>query len=190
MKKVICLILTIGLLLGFSGTAFADLSYEDLPDNLKKWVHPDEVGKIIDLSKGGTVIYDSDHNTSDIDDLEANKNAVLVYYNGTKVSFPDAQPFVNQDSRTLIPVRAVVEEMKCKVDWNEETQIVTISRGTIEINLKIGENKATINGVEITFDTKAEINKSRSYVPLRFVSQTLGASVQWIGEDRTVRITE
>lgn len=35
MKKIICLVLTIGLLFGFSGTAFADLSYEDLPENLK-----------------------------------------------------------------------------------------------------------------------------------------------------------
>jgi hypothetical protein len=56
--------------------------------------------------------------------------------------------------------------------------------------LKIGENKAVINGKTVTFDTRAEFKNGRTMVPLRFVSEVLGAKVTWDQNTKTVDINE
>jgi hypothetical protein len=68
--------------------------------------------------------------------------------------------------------------------------IVSIDKGGIHIRMKIGESKATVNGVVKTFDAKSVLTpKYRTMVPLRFVSETLGAAVEWDEKTYTVTIT-
>lgn len=183
MKKTIIFVLVVLLVVGMTGQAIADM---------KDWFSHDEAKEgSLDLSDNVDYVEDNPgHNSSHIDDLDANVNHVLVYVDGKKVTFPDVVPFVNKDNRTLIPVRAVVEEMDCNVEWDGQKQLVTISKENTVIKLVIGEKKATVNGKEVTFDTKAEIIESRTFVPLRFVSETLGAKVAWVGEKRTVYIQQ
>jgi hypothetical protein len=56
--------------------------------------------------------------------------------------------------------------------------------------LRIGENRATVNGKNVAFDTKAEFKNGRTMVPLRFVSEVLGAKVTWDQNTKTVDINE
>lgn len=178
MKKLLVILLAVTILFGFAGQGMA-----------ADWVNPDHKGKDIDMSDKIIDLGDAETSgySTGIDD-NSDANRVLVYVNENKIFFPDAQPFINQDNRTLIPVRAVVEEMGCLVDWNGDNQLVTITKDDITIQLKIGEKKATVNGSEITFDTSADIVQSRTFVPLRFVSETLGAKVGWIEEQKTTYI--
>ncbi|MEB3103301.1 copper amine oxidase N-terminal domain-containing protein [Ferviditalea candida] len=104
---------------------------------------------------------------------------VSVVMDGEKIWFPDAQAFVDENSRTLVPVRFVAEKMNAKVGWEAETMTVPIERGDQRILLTIGESTAMVNGKEETFDTKAIISGGRTFVPLRFVSEVLGATVKW-----------
>lgn len=113
---------------------------------------------------------------------------IKVYVNENKITFPDAKPFINNDNRTLVPIRSVAEALGADVTWEGDTRTVIIEKDK-RITLKIGESRAYVNQKEKKFDTKSIIKKERTFVPLRFVSETLGAKVEWNGKNRTVLIT-
>ncbi|MCF6095382.1 fibronectin type III domain-containing protein [Microaerobacter geothermalis] len=114
-------------------------------------------------------------------------NSVSVSIDGLGIKFPDAQPYINEDDRTMVPVRFIAEarHIEADVSWNPFTRTVTIEKPNSDgktktiIKLKVGENKGLVNGREVTFDTKAVIKDDRTMVPLRFVVETLGARVFW-----------
>lgn len=107
-------------------------------------------------------------------------SSITVKVDGKVIDFPDAKPYVNSDNRTMVPVRFVAEALGCDVYWEVEGKnVVTIHKGGNRINLKIGENKATYNEVVKTFDTSAITLDGRTFVPLRFISELLGAIVEW-----------
>ncbi len=117
------------------------------------------------------------------------QNTVAVYVDGEKLSFPDQVPFINPDSRTLVPVRFVSEALGANVDWNGELQRVDISHQGKGIKLTIGQKEAKVDAGVVTLDTNAAIVSDRTMVPLRFVSECLGAEVEWNGNVREVYIT-
>lgn len=118
-------------------------------------------------------------------------NTVTVKVNNNIVSFPDAQPFIDVSSgRTMIPIRFIAETMGCEVTWMAAARLVYINRSSTEISLKINSTTAIVNGVEMIFDSKAIIQNDRTFVPLRFVSEALGAKVEWIDSTKTVVITD
>lgn len=124
--------------------------------------------------------------------LSYNDQKVSVKLDGKAIAFPDVQPYVNEDNRTLVPVRFVSEALGCKVTWEDTRQLVTIEKGTTRILLRIGENFAIVNNskadVKKEFDTVAVLKNDRTMVPLRFVSETLGAGVAWDDANNTVII--
>lgn len=106
-----------------------------------------------------------------------------VRVNGQIVSFPDAQPFVDGNSRTLIPVRFVSEQLGASVSWNGKTSTATIQKNGIKVDVTIGETnlRVTKNGKAelVQMDTAAVIQSGRTYVPIRFVAEALGAYVDY-----------
>ena len=116
---------------------------------------------------------------------------INVTINGVEVIFPDAKPFIDAKAgRTMIPVRFIAEGLKSEVEWNAEDRVVCINKGDNNIQLTIGSNIAIVNNESIKLDTEAIIHEDRTYVPLRFVSEQLGAEVDWDGSTRTVIIKE
>ena len=112
---------------------------------------------------------------------------------GERVS-NDVAPLIVND-RTMLPARFVAESLGAKVSWNEEEEIVTISGfhlktgKPITILITIGSDKATVNGKTVTLDSSAFLQNDRTYTPIRFISEELGAEVEWIEDDEQVIIT-
>lgn len=123
-----------------------------------------------------------------ISHIGASAADVNVNLDGQRVSFPDQRPFIDANSCTLVPIRFIAENMGANVGWNEGDQTVTISLDGKTILLTIGEQRALVDSNWISFDTSAVIVNGRTMVPLRFISEALGASVQWEGSSRTVFI--
>jgi len=120
----------------------------------------------------------------------ASTKDITVKVDGKTIDFPDVRPFIDtQSNRTMIPVRFVAENLGCKVDWNGDLRVVYIQKNDTLIELKIGVLEAIVGGKVISLDTKAVIKENRTFVPLRFVSEALGAFVEWNGDTRTVYIT-
>lgn len=114
---------------------------------------------------------------------------IQVVVDSEVVNFPDAKPFI-QDNRTLVPVRFVSEALGAKVGWNGQKQEVEIKTSNNKnIKLIIGKNTASVDGNMISFDSKSILKDSRTFVPLRFISETMGADVQWEKSIRSVYIT-
>ena len=101
----------------------------------------------------------------------------------------DVAPKIVND-RTMLPIRFIAEALGAKVDWIESSQTVKVTTDGIEIVLVIGENYATVNGKKVELDSPAFIENDRTYLPLRFVSENLGAKVEWLEETQQVIITK
>lgn len=106
---------------------------------------------------------------------------------GNLVHFQDVQPMVLRN-RVMVPVRGVFEHMNASVDWNAAEQCVYAQRGATSIRLPIGSNTATVDGRLVRFDAPAMMRHGRAMVPLRFLSESLGATVDWIPATWTVEI--
>jgi hypothetical protein len=111
-------------------------------------------------------------------------SAPSVRVNGYIVKFPDAQPYVDENNRTMIPVRCVTEQLGATVDWNDKAStIVTITKDDISLVITIGDPniQVTENGKStiVPMDTKAVLRDNRVYVPIRFVAEALGAYVDY-----------
>lgn len=113
---------------------------------------------------------------------------IRVVVNGKQVNFPDAKPYMDANNRVLIPVRFVSEELGAKVEWEAKNKVVTITDSKNTVILKVGEKEITVNGTSKTLDTAAIMEQARTYVPIRFVSEALGAAVEWDQNSKTVYI--
>jgi hypothetical protein len=91
-------------------------------------------------------------------------------------------------NRTMVPMRSIFEALGAWVQWNESTRTVTATRDATTVQLTIGERAAQVNGQTIALDVPAMIYRGSTMVPLRFVSESLGADVRWSGATQTVSI--
>lgn len=111
--------------------------------------------------------------------------AVIV--NGEAIFF-DAAPYIDSSDRLMVPVRAIAEALGAEVAWNPKTMVVTITRQGQKVALTINSNLAVVDGRTRKMDTVPVIRYSRTMVPIRFVSEYLGARVNWDPDSRTVTV--
>jgi len=117
----------------------------------------------------------------------ASAQQIKVQVDGTPVYFANTQPqYIN--GRVLVPLRGVFEEMGANVFWNQQTHVVTATRAGTEVELTIGNRLASINGSPINLDVPAMVVNGSTMVPIRFISEALGAQVGWLAADRLVTI--
>ncbi len=111
---------------------------------------------------------------------------IRVIYNNRQLNF-DVDP-VSAYTRVMVPVRTVFEAAGADVGWDGTNQKVMIQQGGTKIFLVIDKDKAQVNGEDTGLDVAPFVYKERVFVPLRFVSEHLGASVAWDGVNRVVWI--
>lgn len=112
-----------------------------------------------------------------------------ITVNGTskKIDAQGSKPII-QNGRTILPIRTLIESLGGTVDWNAKEQKVTITLNGHSIVLCIGKTTALVDGSKTTLDVAPQIINGRTYIPLRFVSEHLGASVNWDGTTQTITI--
>lgn len=98
------------------------------------------------------------------------------------------QPPVNIDGRVLVPMRVIFEAMGADVQWDGSKQKVAAVLGNKKIELFIGDTSAYLNGAKHTLDVPARIINGRTMVPVRFVSESLEAAVNWEQGSKSVVI--
>src|SRR5258705_5158000 len=92
------------------------------------------------------------------------------------------------NGRVLVPMRGVFERLGADVEWNSGAQMVTAIRNDTNIQLAIGSRFAQLNGQRVAMDVPAMVIAGSTYIPLRFVSETLGSDVTWDRRTATVLI--
>ncbi len=106
-----------------------------------------------------------------------------------KVLAFDQNPIV-VNGRTLVPLRAIFEEIGATVDWDDATSTVTAVMGDTKISLQIGSDQLYVNGTAKTLDVPAMVVSDRTLVPARAVSESLNCKVDWDNNTNTVIISK
>lgn len=111
---------------------------------------------------------------------------IKVSLNGKYVQFDEKPTIV--ENRTIVPMRAIFEALGAKVEWDEKTRTVTCSKENTRVALQIGSKRAYVNNRLVILDAAAIIINGRTFVPVRFISESLGANVDWNDREKTVII--
>ena len=124
--------------------------------------------------------------------LTVGKTAAMV---GTSSVTLDAAPYIDRPSgRTMVPMRFIGEGFGASVTWDAGSRRVSVetdgsqNHKSLSMGMTIGSRTATVNGKSLTLDVAPAIVAGRTFVPLRVISETLGAEVSWNGTTRTVGI--
>lgn len=119
--------------------------------------------------------------------IKVNVNPVIKLTLDGNYIYSDVSPYLTND-RTMVPVRIVSEALGAEVQWNETAKEVTVKKDDKTVKLKIDSFQAQINGENVELDAPAAIQQSRTFVPIRFISENLGWKVGWDGTNYTVNI--
>lgn len=102
---------------------------------------------------------------------------INVYYEGELLVF-DVEPQIINNF-TMVPARTIFEAMGAKVKWDEETQTVTVKKKKKSISMTIGGQITNQDGEVINTETVPVVLNDRTLVPVKLISEFLGAQVEW-----------
>jgi len=111
--------------------------------------------------------------------------AISVTVNGNNVNL--APPPIERAGRVFVPLRGLFEQLGASVVY--ENGVINATAGSQTVSLTIGSQQATVDGSPQTVDVAPFIVGASTYVPLRFVSQALGATVNYDGTNQIVAVT-
>lgn len=157
----------------------------------KGWYKDEELTQVYDftekVTKGFTLyaMWEEDNLNKII--LTIGEKEAVVF---GKVVTNDVAPMIKND-RAYLPVRFVAESLGTEVIWDKEKpELVTIKKENVTIEILIGEKEAVVNGEKVEMDSSAFLNNDRTYLPIRFVAESLGCSVKWIDGEKEITITK
>lgn len=117
-------------------------------------------------------------------------NRVLaVDVEGQRVIF-DVDPFIDENNRVIVPLRAIGEALGAEIAWDEATRVVKFRKEGHEVLFVIDSQEALVNGEVKGMDTCPVIKNGRTMLPLRYVGEFLGAKVAWDDQTSTVKINK
>ena len=107
-----------------------------------------------------------------------------------KLQENDVAPII-RNNRTMLPARAVAESLGGTVGWDENNKAVTVNGKNkngedVSLVINIGSDTAYVNGEAVTLDSPAFIENNRTYTPVRFIAENLGADVSWDEDNQRV----
>lgn len=129
------------------------------------------------------VLEEEEHKT-----LSFKVGSSVLNINGTEVEVE--APYIAGEGVTLVPMRVIAETFGAEVAWDGETKSVEVKDGETTIKITIGSKTATVNGEEKELEEAPEITNDTSMIPLRFISEELGAEVKWDGETSSINVVK
>lgn len=117
-------------------------------------------------------------------------NPTMTVNGETKNIDDDSTTPIIINDRTLMPVRAIIENLGGTVEWNANTRTAVLTMNGNKIQLDIGNETAYLNGEEKNLDTAPIIVNDRTMFPIRFIAESFGLNVNWNEQDKTVTIVQ
>ena len=147
----------------------------------------------------GTVVTDDKTNTTvkapangktEVRTMPNGDTVITVTVDDAPVMFaPTAVPMMI-DGRVMVPLRGVVEKLGGEIKYESATKVITGAHeaSSSQFRLRVGSPEALLNGKPMNLDASPRVVRGVTYVPLRFVSEAMGAQVVWDAARRTVVI--
>ena len=116
------------------------------------------------------ILFNDRHVYSKPDRLQAGRVLAAIVKNGT----------------ILVPLRSLFEQMGATVSFDPATKAVTVTKPGADVRVTVGKPEVSINGETRPLDVPPEIYRGAVVVPLRVISEGMGAYVLWVPEKRLV----
>ena len=141
------------------------------------------------LSAAPFALAENDENTNDKVEIAFNVGDSILKINGIETEVET--PYVTENNTTLVPLRVITEAFGAKVDWDGDTQKITLTYPAVNIELQIGNIVATVNDhTETLLESPALSENGVTMVPLRFISETFGATVGYDNDTQAILVTK
>lgn len=120
----------------------------------------------------------------------ADGKGIDISIDGKRIEFNSSTgyPFLDENSRTQVPFRVVLEAFGATVKWDQSIQTAIAEKDGVQVDVKIGEKYIIKDGKRIENDTSAVILNGKTYLPIRKVMEAFGADVVWNAESKVVDI--
>ncbi|MFP3726956.1 copper amine oxidase N-terminal domain-containing protein [Priestia filamentosa] len=116
-----------------------------------------------------------------------NKNQIDLLLDGG-YAYDDTSGPILKNGRVLVPFRPIAEYMDATLKWDGKAKKVTITRKGTKVEITNGQKYGLVNGNKKTLDEPVQIIEGRVFVPLRFVTESLGAKINWSQKEKQVNV--
>ena len=142
-------------------------------------------------AQGTTRVVTPPGTTTRVTTSRSGDQIITVTVNEQPVTFEQERRPMMMGGRVLVPLRGVIEKLGGEVKWEPTTRVITGAHAgqNKQFRLRVGSREALVNGENVTLDAPPRVANGTTYVPLRFVSETMGAKVRWDDARRAVVIT-
>ena len=117
----------------------------------------------------------------------AAEKGIRVKINDKFLSLPQSP--TNVGTSTLLPFRPIYEFLGATISWNQKTSTASASRGAIKVVLQVKDGIAKINDERVILNVSPRIVNGTTMVPAWFFAESLGAEVDWDGEQQVLNIS-
>lgn len=116
-------------------------------------------------------------------------NNPTITVDGTDIQIENGASPIVVSNRTLLPVRTIIENMGGSVVWDNGSKTAILHYQNNEIKITINNTTAYVNGEEKTLDVIPIVMNEQIMLPIRFIAENFGFSVDWEKQTQTVTIT-
>lgn len=117
------------------------------------------------------------------------ENQIAIFLDGVILQ-SDTPPYIkDKENVTMVPLRVISENLGAHVTWSATAKSAIIQKTEHELILVMGSKTASVDGRDVALDVSVENVNGRTMVPLRFVSEQLGVTVEWSGVSKTITLT-
>ena len=107
------------------------------------------------------------------------KNSIEILVNGVQIKSSDAAPFIDGSNRTQCPIRAFADSIGAITDWDDNSKTATVNINGTTLKLTANSNKLSVNNNMLEMDTVPVFMNDRIYIPIRFVADALGYTINY-----------
>ena len=148
----------------------------------------DSVKKTVATVVQGKAPADENMKSEKTKEMILKVDSTEVIIDGEKV-MNDSSPVV-VNGTTFLPIRIIAENMGASIGWDGTTKAVSIKTEDTEIVVYVDKTDAVVNGQQTQLEKGPFVKDGRTYLPVRFVSEALGAKVAWNGAEKTITISK
>ncbi|WP_010251980.1 stalk domain-containing protein [Acetivibrio cellulolyticus] len=135
-----------------------------------------------------TMYEDVMKSASGVIELQINKSKMTVNNVEKEVDPGRNTSPVIVNNRTLVPIRSIIEAMGGNIAWDGNERRVDIILKGKTIKLWIDKTESIVGTEKKALDVAPAIIKERTMLPLRFVTENLGATIEWNDTEKKITI--
>lgn len=138
---------------------------------------------VVNLTSGKFKKFNLNNNEVNEKTGEDNIFYIPIIINGEYIEFNHevGYPFIDENNRTQVPFRAILEKIGATIEWNNEKRSAIGKKEGIEVEVPIDKSFIIKNGERIQNDTKALVKDNRIYLPMRVLLEAFEYKVEWNG---------